>query len=206
MKRCSNYTKIKEKILEETKKYKYCYLQGPKGDRGEAGPATIKVGITETVDSSSLAEVINDGTNNDLVLHFKIPKGMNGLQGAKGEKGDAGPATIQIGNVITIDAGEEAEVYNTGTPENVVLEFKIPKGVKGDKGEKGDIGPRGLPGEIGRTEHINVELTETVDPTEEAQVLDTFENNVHNLSFYIPKGDTGATARCNKSSIYIFKW
>ncbi len=49
------------------------------------------------------------------------------------------------------------------------------------------MGPRGLPGEIGRTEHIAIDETETLEPGEEAQVMDTFEDWVHHLTFQIPK-------------------
>lgn len=84
-------------------------------------------------------------------------QGYIGPQGIKGEKGNQWPATIQIGTVETIDPTEDAEVVNTGTSVDVVLDFKIPKG---EKGGQGDMGPRGLPGEIGRTEHIAIDETE----------------------------------------------
>ncbi len=212
MNNCNDYERIKEKIYEERKKYKYCYLKGSKGDKGDRGiqgPASINVGITETLESYEQAKVENVGTNEDVILNFKIPKGVQGIegkigpqgiqgpkgdkgdtgpQGLKGDKGDAGPSTIKIGNVETIDSDEDAQVINTGTPVDVILNFKIPKG---DKGEKGDIGPRGLPGEIGRTEHIAIDETETLEPGEPAQVMDTFENWVHHLAFLIPKGEKG---------------
>ena len=38
---------------------------------------------------------------------------------------------------------------------------------------------------------ISIDQTETVEPTEEASVLDDFENNIHHLTFYIPKGVKG---------------
>ena len=180
--------------------------QGEKGERGIPGPTSIDVGITETIDSFENAKVENVGTNEDVILNFKIPRGEQGVegkigpqgipgpkgekgdmgpQGIKGEKGEQGPSTIQIGNIETIDPTEEAEVINVGTPVDVVLDFKIPRG------EQGDIGPRGLPGEIGRTEHISIDETETLEPGEPAQVMDTFENWVHHLAFLIPKGEKG---------------
>ena len=67
----------------------------------------------------------------------KGEKGDTGLQGIRGEKG---PSTIQIGNVHTIESNEEAEVINVGTPVDVVLDFKIPKGEKGEKGDTGGLG------------------------------------------------------------------
>lgn len=127
------------------------------------------------------------------IMGEKGEKGDIGPQGIKGEKGDPGPSTIQIGNVETLESNEEAEVINAGTPVDVVLDFKIPKGEKGEKGDTGDIGPRGMPGEIGRTEHIAIDETETLEPGEPATVMDTFENWVHHLAFSIPKGDKGDT-------------
>lgn len=207
-----DYKKIRKKINEEQKKYKFCYVQGPtgpKGERGIPGPVSVDVGITETVEPYENAKVVNGGTNEDVILHFKIPRGKQGIegkigpqgipgpkgdkgdigpQGIKGDKGDPGPSTIQIGNIETVDSKKEAEVINVGTPVDVVLDFKIPKGEKGDKG---DEGPRGLPGEIGRTEHIAIDETETLEPGEPATVMDTFENWVHHLAFSIPKGEKG---------------
>lgn len=207
-----DYKKIRKKINEEQKKYKFCYVQGPtgpKGERGIPGPVSVDVGITETVEPYENAKVENEGTNEDVILHFKIPRGKQGIegkigpqgimgpkgdkgdigpQGIKGDKGDPGPSTIQIGNIETVDSKKEAEVINVGTPVDVVLNFKIPKGEKGDKG---DEGPRGLPGEIGRTEHIAIDETETLEPGESATVMDTFENWVHHLAFSIPKGEKG---------------
>ena len=70
------------------------------------------------------------------------------------------------------------------------MEFKIPRGEKGDIGPQGE---RGLPGETGRTEHIAIDETETLEPGEPAQVTDTFENWVHHLAFSIPKSEKGNT-------------
>ncbi len=220
MNNCNDYERIRKRIEEERKKYKFCYIQGPtgpkgekgdtglQGERGVPGPSSIDVGITETLEPFEDAKVENVGTNEDVILNFKIPRGKQGidgkigpqgipgpkgekgdmgLQGIKGEKGDQGPATIQIGNIETIEPNEEANVVNVGTPVDVVLDFKIPKG------EKGDQGPRGLPGEIGRTEHITIDETETLEPGEPATVMDTFENWVHHLAFSIPKGAKGDT-------------
>ncbi len=213
-----DYERIKKRIDEESKKYKQCYIQGPPGPKGEQGikgdpgPATIRVGSTETVESSEPALVINTGTKEDVILDFKIPKGDKGdkgeqgiqgmqgpkgeqgdkgdigLKGDKGEKGEPGPTTIRVGSTETVESSEPALVINAGTKDDIILNFKIPKG---DKGDKGDSGPRGLPGEIGRTEHIAIDETETIEPGEPAQVMDTFENWVHHLSFLIPKGEKG---------------
>ncbi len=184
-------------------------IAGPQGEKGDPGPSTVQIGKVETIEPNEKAEIVNIGTPVDVVLNFKIPRGEQGIegktgpqgipgpqgekgdigpQGIKGERGDPGPSTIQIGKVETIEPNEKAEIVNAGTPVDVVLNFKIPKG---DKGDQGEIGPRGLPGEIGRTEHIAIDETETLEPGEPAQVMDTFENWVHHLAFSIPKGDKG---------------
>ena len=50
----------------------------------------------------------------------------------KGNTGDTGATpSITIGTVTTLPAGSEVEVEITGTPENPVLSFAIPKGVAG---------------------------------------------------------------------------
>ena len=51
---------------------------------------------------------------------------------------------------------------------DIVLNFKIPKGLKEYTGPKGGIGPQGLPGRIGRSEMISI--GETVEPDETALV------------------------------------
>ena len=209
------YDNTNKKIDDFSKKHPYCYIQGPtgpkgetgaKGDRGDIGPATIKVGTTETVSELENAIVSNSGTEKDVILDFKIPRGEKGEkgdigiqgikgekgdrgdigpQGVKGDRGDVGPATIKVGTTETVSELENASVSNSGTEKDVILDFKIPRG------EKGEIGPRGLPGEIGRTEHIAIDETETIEPGEPAQVMDTFEDWVHHLSFLIPKGEKG---------------
>ena len=135
------YDNTNKKIDDFFKKHPYCYIQGPTGPKGETG--------------------------------------------AKGDRGDVGPATIKVGTTETVSELENASVSNSGTEKDVILDFKIPRG------EKGEIGPRGLPGEIGRTEHIAIDETETIEPGEPAQVMDTFEDWVHHLSFLIPKGEKG---------------
>ncbi len=163
-----SYESARKKIEEDTKNIKFCYIQGPtgpKGDKGENGPTTIQIGKIETVNPEMNAEVINTGTNQDIILNFKIPRGVDGIQGPPGP---IGPMGLQ---------GEQG--------------IEGPKGDKGDPGEKGEQGPRGFPGEIGISQAITIDGTETVEANEEAEVQDDFESNIHHLTFYIPKGEKG---------------
>lgn len=59
-----------------------------------------------------------------LIGNFKGP------QGEQGEQGEAGK--VSVGEVNTLPAGSAATVQNTGTQENAVLEFGIPRGADGD--------------------------------------------------------------------------
>ena len=157
-----------------------------------------------------------------------------GPTGPKGDRGDIGPVgetgishEIIIDETKTINPDEPAKVQDEFNNNTHYLTFYIPKGEKGEqgsigpigpKGEKGETGPMGLPGEKGISEIIIIDKTETVEPDEPAKIQDDFNDNTHHLTFYIPKGEkgekgdqgsvgpAGPTARCNKSSIYIFKW
>lgn len=138
-------------------------LGGPKGDKGDKGDtgatgpqgpqgnaATVSVGSTTTLPVGQDATVENVGTLYNAVLNFGIPQGPRGPQGAtgatgakgdKGDQGNPGPqgergtnATVYIGTTSTLAPGSQATVYNSGTENNAVLNFGIPKGEKGDTG------------------------------------------------------------------------
>lgn len=79
-------------------------IKGPKGDKGDTGAtgATGAQGI----------------------------QGIQGIQGVQGVAGDS--ATIEIGTVTTLDAGEDATVENVGTVSDAIFNFGIPKGADGE--------------------------------------------------------------------------
>ena len=58
--------------------------------------------------------------------------------GLKGDPGEA--ATIQIGTVTASDPGSGPEVTNSGTKQDAVLNFVLPRGIQGPTGPKGDPG------------------------------------------------------------------
>ena len=58
--------------------------------------------------------------------------------GLKGDPGEA--ATIQIGTVEASASGSDPTVTNSGTEQEAVLNFTLPRGIQGEKGEKGDPG------------------------------------------------------------------
>lgn len=58
------------------------------------------------------------------------PKGDTGEQGLKGDTGTT--PQLSIGTVSTVNAGNNATATITGTAENPILSFEIPRGEKGD--------------------------------------------------------------------------
>lgn len=159
----------------------------PKGYDGT--PEKIEAGNTIQLEETDPAVVVDRFEEGVHHFDFYIPKGVQGPQGAQGPQGERGPKGDkgETGDVgAKGDKGDPGPQGDKGDPG--------PQGEQGDigpQGEKGEIGPRGLPGEIGRSEMISVDLTETVDADQDAQVLDDFENLVHHLTFYIPRGEQG---------------
>ncbi len=72
-----------------------------------------------------------------------------------GPTGPQGPATITVGTTTTTSPTENASVTNSGTKENVILNFNIPRGatgpqgIAGPQGTQGAVGPMGPPGPQG---------------------------------------------------------
>lgn len=94
-------------------------LQGPEGPKGETG-ATGPQGPAGATG----------------------PEGPQGIQGPAGEQGAIGPegpqgpagrsGTISVGSVTTTAAGTTAQVTNSGTAEDAIFNFSIPKGDTGE--------------------------------------------------------------------------
>ena len=78
---------------------------------------------------------VGDVSWTDLVQLSEIT-GPAGPQGEQGQKGETGTTpNIQIGEVQTLEPGQQATASMSGTPENPLLNLGIPKGEKGDPGE-----------------------------------------------------------------------
>lgn len=210
----NNKEKIKH-IIESNKikkKLGIYPLIGPQGPKGKDGKNLQILGVYQTYD-----ELINTHPTGNIADAYLVKTTLyiwNSQTNNWDEAGDLqGPTgiseKIKINNTITTQPENEAQVIDTFQDNIHTLDFIIPKGDKGDKGEKGDQGekgekgeqgdkgekgeqgPRGLPGEIGISQVITIDGTETIEPDEPAEVQDDFENNIHHLTFYIPKGEDG---------------
>lgn len=89
----------------------------------------LSVTVTTLPAGSSATASYSDG-----VLSLGIPKGDKGDQGDQGETGPTGATpSLSIGTVTTGVAGSDAAVNITGTDEEPVLNFTIPRGPSGDE-------------------------------------------------------------------------
>lgn len=93
-------------------------------------PATFTA-TAETLAEGSEATATISGTPENPILELGIPKGDKGEKGDKGDKGEDGiigyTPNISIGTVESVPDGQAAEVTRTGTDEEPVLNFKLPR-------------------------------------------------------------------------------
>ena len=133
--------------------------QGPQGAQGPAGAAFSVIGLVSSVEQLPDPSTVPDnyaymvGTSAPYDLYVQVvpegepqqwldagkvegvvgPQGPQGAQGVKGDTGAQGPAaTIQVGNVTTLEPGQQATVTNSGTSGAAVFDFGIPKGEAGE--------------------------------------------------------------------------
>lgn len=107
--------------------------------------------------------------------------------------GPQGPATITVGTTTTGEPGTDASVTNSGTAENVVLDFVIPQGETGAAGPQGEPGPQGEAGVDGQTPTLAIGTVTTGQPgaPAEATITGTAPNYILNLT--LPVADTTTT-------------
>lgn len=130
----------------------------------------MKLGSVKTGDPGTEASVniTIDKTTHIATLDFVIPQGYSGGAGAG--------ATISLGTVTTLGAGNQATISNSGTSTNAIFNFGIPKGDKGDPGTP--YNPT-----------IGTISTGEAGSTASASVSTNGNNAIFN--FTIPKGDKG---------------
>lgn len=118
------------------------------------------------------------------------PVGRTGATGATGPQGPIGPTgpTGPIGPTGATGFGVIGPTGPTGP-----IGPTGPTGPTGPIGPTGDTGAVGPQGPIGVTPTITVAATNTLDPGDDASVTATTVGNDVQLTFNIPRGETGAT-------------
>lgn len=101
------------------------------------------------------------------------------------ENSGASDATVTIGTVTTLAAGSNATVTNSGSGQNVVLNFGIPRGSDGADGTNGADGSDGSDGQAAT---IRVGTVTTLAYTASATVVNSGTSTAAVLDFGIPRG------------------
>lgn len=87
--------------------------------------------------SSVIHMDVQEGLAGEQTIIMNVHENERGPQGEQGEQGEA--ATITAGNAYTVSADSQPAVMNTGTKQDAVFDFYIPRGLKGDPGKDGSI-------------------------------------------------------------------
>lgn len=119
--------------------------KGETGDTGEKGDPFVYEDFTEEQLQGLVGPQGEKGEKGDPFEYSDFtPEQLESLKGPKGDPGEQGEpgksATITIGETITLEPGEQANVENVGNENAAILKFSLPKGEKGEQGEKGETG------------------------------------------------------------------
>lgn len=143
--------------------------EGPQGIPGNdgVGITTITTGQSTVEEDKTITPITvnkTDGSSQRFNVEAKNgadgKDGLNGKDGVNGQNGQNGTTpNIQIGTVETLEPNEHATVTRTGTDEEPLFNFGIPKGQQGEQGIPGQDGQPGQDGVDGKDATINGQNT-----------------------------------------------
>ena len=143
--------------------------QSPAPDPVKGWVANAEEILADVKRSGTAAQTIADEVKRKLDAgELKGDPGRDGIDGKPGKDGAAGAtgATPQIkAEATTGEPGTQVSVTQSGTPENPILSFEIPRG---DKGERGAKGAPGEPGKDAPQEAV-LYTAQTLDDAQKAQ-------------------------------------
>jgi hypothetical protein len=139
--------------------------------------------------------LIIEGINTLKSQVDSIPAGPQGPQGEPGTPGvDGLAATISVASTVTTEPGANAQVTESGTPQNKSLTFFIPRGLQGPAGPAGStggIGPQGEQGPAGPGNTLSIGNVVTGAPASQAAATITGTSPNQALNLTIPQGPVG---------------
>jgi hypothetical protein len=86
-----------------------------------------------------------------------------GAQGPQGIPGNA--ATVSVGTVTTLAAGQSPFITNSGTASAAVFNFNLPSGTAGPAGSNGAAGAQGTAGQRGSYNYTGIANPTTLNPS-----------------------------------------
>ena len=143
------------------------------------GRSIVDIELTSTV---GLVDTYTISYNDSTTSTFTITNGEDGIN-----------PTVTVGTTTTGNPGTNASVVNSGTAQDVVLDFTIPRGDKGETGQDGAAAT------------ITVGSVTTGLPTDPASVTNVGTSSAAVFDFTIPKGDTGNTGATGNGIASITK-
>lgn len=172
-----------------------------------------KIGMIVSVQESETEYTNYRLIKNNTWIEVTTDGNVPGQPGPPGEDGEA--ATIDVGTVITVEPDEPAVITNTGTPNEAIFDFEIPRGQDGESAtievgsvtsvisskppkvinvgsDKDAIFNFEIPvGADGKSATLNVGTVTTVDSNESATITNTGTDSNAIFNFEIPKGEKG---------------
>ena len=100
------------------------------GEFDGVGITTITSGQAIQQNDNTITPItVNKTDGSQQIFNVSAKNGINGTDGTDGTNGQNGiTPNLQIGTVTTLEPNEQATVTRTGTDENPILNFGIPKG------------------------------------------------------------------------------
>lgn len=151
---------IAQSVRDDADAGRFDGAQGPKGDKGDAGPQGPKGDTGETGPQGPKGETGDPGAKGDKGDPFTYadftPEQLSSLKGDKGDKGDR---------------GEKGETGSQG--EQGIQGIQGVQGEKGDKGDKGDQGATGEKGDAGAAGHTPVKGTDYWTAADKTEIVNS---------------------------------
>lgn len=175
------------------------------------GNVTIDAQAIGVTDGGNVQGKIND-IEQELGGVVKTVNGVEPDEQGNVNVGGAATVTVNVGSTVTGEPGSEASVTNSGTQQNVVLNFTIPRGATGAQGPKGENGANGAPGEQGpkgdpgpagadgepgpagadgKAATLQVGTVTASAPGSSPQVTNVGSENAAVFNFVLPRGEAG---------------
>jgi hypothetical protein len=163
------------------------------------------------VDVTGGSEILVEVTTNNTQVLVSNDQGPQGIQGP--------PATVNIGEVTTVDNGVPAAVTNSGTPTDAILDFELPEGPAATL-EVGDVTTvawdepatvtnSGTTSDAifdfelprGRETTVTVGTVTTGAEGTDVEIVNSGDEFDAVLDFTIPVGDTGTAATISVGTV-----
>lgn len=120
-------------------------IQGPMGVEGPTGPTGPTGATGATGSQGPIGPIGNEGVEGPQGIPGEIgPTGPTGPQGPQGIQGNPGESvSLNLGDITMTDDMAQASITDTGSGNDHILNFVIPRGVPGPMGPQGPTGPAG---------------------------------------------------------------